>query len=68
MRWVLGLPAPHANFRSQVLAYANLPSYLHLLSIYFRTRIQKGDECHKSYTLMWLFELKNEFKYFRVKK
>ena len=32
MRWVLGLPAPHASFRSQVLAYANLPS-LQLLSI-----------------------------------
>lgn len=67
MRWVLGLPVPHASFRSQVLAYANLPS-LQLLSIYFRTRIQKGDECHKRYTLMWLFELKNEFKYFVMKK
>ena len=58
MRWALGLPVPHANFRSQVSTHVNLPPSFHLSSIYFRTRIQKWENCHKRCTLMWLFELK----------
>ena len=67
MRWMLGLPPSHANFRSQVSTCGKslFLSIFHqsILEQEFRNEKTVTEKC----TPMWLFELKNEFKCFIVK-